>query len=764
MAAAVDRGALSPADAGAPRWRGLLLIAAVSTLALAGVVVLQVQQLQQLATALQTGHELRVVEMHRQETEYLQLREQWQLALNAAEPLDLRALSLRYEIWVGRVAMLRQSAFARHAAQSALPHFQQTLDQVDAFVKRADAVMDGDPLPAVRRAALAVLQPELQALGEPIHDLTLSAGHRATQELTERHLVLSRHTRVTVALTAVMGLLVLTFCGLSLRQMRLLARRQATLQSMATELEAARAAAESANQAKTRFLTDMSHEMRTPFQGLLSMLSMLRETPLEPRQLDYLRTASESADHLLSVLNDIVDLSQLEAGRMQVAPGPTDLHDMVGEVESLMRPIAMARQLDLHVAIDRHVPRHVRLDATRVKQVLYNLLSNAIKFSERGQVSLDVKALTPERAPATLQFCITDTGVGMGHAMLARLFQRFERAEAKATPGPTGNGLGLEISLGLARLMGGDLSVSSQPGLGSRFSFRVPLEALDVPPMPAVQAELTFAATPRLQVLVAEDHPINRQVLAALLDGMGHESHFVSDGQAAIDAVQHRRFDLVLMDLHMPTVDGIEATRQIRALGDRLAATVPIIALTADAFTDTRERCLVAGMNDFLSKPVSREKLGALLRQLFGSGAGVAPVPLRDPLQARPDVELPDTIRLLDTSAVERAREQLTPATYAATLGHFFGQGVETVEALRKAVRDAQPQDLRDQAHALRGAALNLGLGGLASTARLLEEGAAHLPAHEVARLVQRFANQLTATCDAAEQAGLLRPAADVTR
>ena len=765
MATAVDRGALVPAD-GPARWGALALIVLVLTTVLAGVVWLQLQQLQQLQqlrASLHSGSDLRVVEMQRQETEYLQLREQWQRALDATTALDLRALSLRYEIWVGRVSMLQHDTPTRRMALGAQPRLDDTLRQVDALVARADAVLAGDVAPQARRAALAALHPQLLALGDPMHELALSAAHRAATDQTERTLALASHGRVTLGLTALLALLVLAFAGLSLRQMRLLSRRHAALQAMTDELATARAAAEAANQAKTRFLADMSHEMRTPFQGLLSMLSMLRDTPLDPRQVDYLRTARESADHLLAVLNDILDLSQLEAGRLQVHAAPTSLHGLLRDVESLMRPQALARQLELQLDIDRAVPPGARLDATRVKQVLFNLLSNAIKFSDRGQVTLEVRVHAGIDGRPELHLAVIDTGVGMDAPTLSRLFHRFERGEPASLGAVGGSGLGLEISRRLARLMGGDLKATSRPGQGSCFTLALPLHA--TPPLGLVVPPATPAhpATAPLLVLIAEDHPINRQVLATLLDGMGHRSHFVADGAEAIATVQRQRFDLVLMDLHMPDVDGIAATTAIRALPDRTAATVPIVALTADAFTDTRERCLVAGMNDFLSKPVSREKLGSLLRQLFGSGAGVGPELPGDALHAHAEMDEPDTLRLLDEAVAGRTRQALTPETYASLLVSYLEQSATTVDLMHRAVRDAQPLELRQLAHAARGPALNLGLPGLAVTARQLQDGAAHLPAHEVARLVQRFEDQVAATRGAAEQAGLL-PTAVVTR
>jgi two-component system, sensor histidine kinase len=731
-------------------------MAAASGTALLALVWMQVQQLERLNAALRNTNAQRVVQMHRQETEYLQLREQWQRALDTNLPFDQRALTLRYDIWVGRVAMLRHETAMRRTAMNAAPRLDDILMRVDRFVRQADAALADKGSVEDRRHALALLHPELLALGEPMHDLSLAASHLATEEQTTRNHVLKRYTRVTLALTGFLTLLVMIFAGLSLRQMRLLSRRHDALQILTADLNAARSAAEASNQAKSQFLANMSHEIRTPFQGLLGMLSMLRDTGLDARQIDYLRTATESADHLLAVLNDILDMSQLEAGRLQLSPLPVTLRSLLQDVDALMRPQATSRHLALHVDAEPSVPERVRLDPTRVKQVLFNLLSNAIKFSDRGSVDLDLRLQHDEAGRDQLLFVVTDTGRGMDEATMARLFNRFERGDAAPTETVAGSGLGLEISRSLARLMGGDLQVSSVPRQGSQFSFTVPLDPVVEGEKSSPPREPDQGAPLQLDVLVAEDHPVNRQVMAALLSSMGHRTYFVPSGDEAIAAVKRQRFDLVLMDLHMPGLDGIEATRLIRALPERGAATVPIVALTADAFTETRERCLVAGMNSFLTKPVGREKLGALLRQLFGSHAGIDVDAGDEATPLRAEFSDADVAPLIDTAAVARTLDLLTPPRYAQVLADYLDQAPSTVDRLRHAVRDAQPLDLRVHAHATRGAALNLGLAALAATAEALQNGAAHLPAHEIALLVQRFDDQLGATRAAALAAGLL--------
>jgi CheY-like chemotaxis protein len=287
----------------------------------------------------------------------------------------------------------------------------------------------------------------------------------------------------------------------------------------------------------------------------------------------------------------------------------------------------------------------------------------------------------------------------------------------------------------------------------------MPLQTLapaprSVVPQTAAAADGALPGMGSLRVLVAEDHPVNRQYMAALLEGMGHQPFFAGNGLEAVQAIRERRFDIVLMDLHMPLLDGVGATLSIRALPDGAAATVPIIALTADAFAQTRERCLMAGMNDFLAKPVSPERLSAMFRRLFGGAsstdapaAGQADAPATEPAPV-----------VLDRATLDSALRAMSRERLAHLLRSFFDEGPEMVERLRVALRDGQALDLRVNAHAARGAALNFGLSALAQTAQALHEGATHVPAHEIARLIQRYELLLERSREACEAAGLLEP------
>jgi hypothetical protein len=749
----------APSDgaAGTPRRFTLFgIIGVLLALALAAVAVVQTRQSGVLRQAVVYQDDYVALSLYQIEIEYLRLREQWARALSRDGSLDREPLQLRYDIWVSRVDLLRNERAARLMVGS--NDYRGTLDRMLAFIDRADRMLGPQPTRPLDRAGLAELEPELLALGQPIHTLSVTAAHHVSDQIAERNQAVQRHNWVGMLLTLFLSALVLAFGLVAMRQLRLLDQRQRALVDLTAHLREARRQAEAASEAKSVFLANMSHEIRTPFHGLLGMLSLLRDTGLNARQIDYLRTATESADHLLTVLNDVLDMSLLESGRLTLTEEPVDLREVLREVEALMRPQAQAKSLALHVDADPAVPERVRADRTRLKQILFNLLNNAVKFSDRGAVVLDLHRAREGGGDELLEFVVTDTGIGMDQATLDRLFQRFAQGDESRSRRHGGTGLGLEISRSLARLMGGDITAHSVVGEGSRFNVRLPLRAVPTAAPAAAPgaapADGATPAEPRLHVLVAEDHPVNRQYMAALLEGMGHEAVFAGNGMEAVQALRERRFDVVLMDLHMPVLDGVGATLAIRALPDGAAATVPIIALTADAFAQTRERCLMAGMNDFLAKPVSPDKLAATLRRLFGRAAAGEPAVAAAPAAAPARADAPAP--LLDRAALDGALRAVPRDRLAAMLRAFFDEGPEMVQRLRAALRDGQALDMRVSAHAVRGAALNFGLVALAQTAQTLHEGATHVPAHEIARLIQRFEDQLAASRRACAEAGLL--------
>ncbi|HLL11940.1 MAG TPA: ATP-binding protein, partial [Rubrivivax sp.] len=506
MATADHRGDLKPRLS----WLGLVGFGLI--LALLAVALVQARQFALLRHAVQTGDDYGVLTIFQAETEYLRLREQWREAANDNVPLDAAALKLRYDIWVSRVDLLHTDRTNRLIRGD--DEYRTTLSQAASFIAAADRALGHQPEAELTKSFVQALQPALESLGKAMHGMSLSAAHRVAEQMEQRAQAVRDQNQLGLALTVFLSVLTLAFAAIALRQVKQLRERRHALEELAQSLAQARRDAEAASDAKSAFLANMSHEIRTPFHGLMGMLSLLRETGLTPRQIDYLRTATESADHLLAILNDILDMSQLESGRMTLSPAAVELRVLLRDVEALMRPQANNKQLALHIDADPAVPERVLVDATRLKQIVFNLLSNAIKFSDRGAVVLDVRchALAGDaQGRQELEFVVTDTGIGMDDALLAQLFNRFAQGDSSRSRRHSGTGLGLEISRNLARLMGGDITVRSKPGQGSSFTLRLPVQ-----PLPALVAacpsELTSGnPAPRpLQVLVAEDHPVNR--------------------------------------------------------------------------------------------------------------------------------------------------------------------------------------------------------------------------------------------------------------
>ncbi|MBL7807369.1 MAG: response regulator [Saprospiraceae bacterium] len=381
---------------------------------------------------------------------------------------------------------------------------------------------------------------------------------------------------------------------------------QRKIEQQQAEIEAKNAGLEAANRYKSIFLSNMSHEIRTPLNTIIGMSDLLQDTALTPKQQEYTHVVRHASKNLLAVINEILDFSKIEAGKMELRPEPVDLHELLKQEVNMLSVQAKEKKISLECHIDPSVPRYVLADPTRLNQILLNLLSNAVKFTETGGVQLKAETLPNVAAQQPiLQFQVIDTGVGIQEHQLKDIFDPFTQAGEETHLLHSGTGLGLAIAKQLVELQGGQISVQSKPGIGSVFAFTLPVQLAEGPVMTPQQP--AKPAHEHLRILLVEDNQFNQLLATEVLHKLVRQPHIriAINGQEAVDAASEAIFDLILMDVKMPVMDGFTATRQIRARGIQ----TPVIALTANATAEERDKCLLSGMNDYLSKPLSIQLL-----------------------------------------------------------------------------------------------------------------------------------------------------------
>jgi TMAO reductase system sensor TorS len=391
--------------------------------------------------------------------------------------------------------------------------------------------------------------------------------------------------------------------------------RTADLLRVNAELTGAKDKAEEANRAKSEFLANMSHEIRTPMNGVLGMTELALDTNLTPEQREYLVTVKQSAESLLTIINDILDFSKIEAGKLDLEAVAFNVRSCIEEAVKLMDCRAGQKRLALSCEIGPDVPEYIFGDPIRLRQVLLNLVGNAVKFTERGSITVTGAAHQARSGAMDLQIEVRDTGIGIPLEKQSTIFEAFAQADGSMTRRFGGTGLGLTISSRLISLMGGDISVESAPGRGSCFRFNIQAEPASEPSPALDQTTAEVSRLPEksaahsVRALLVEDNPVNQQVVLRLLQKHGHQVTVASNGREALKALAAAEFDIVLMDVQMPVMTGLEATEAIRRTERGSGCRVPIVAMTAHAMTGDKELCLASGMDGYLSKPIRLKDL-----------------------------------------------------------------------------------------------------------------------------------------------------------
>ncbi|WP_370199153.1 ATP-binding protein [Roseibium sp.] len=657
----------------------------------------------------------------------------------AQEAVAPRDLVTRYDILYSRLSVLANSKYNVFFEQS--PNFRSRITTIQTKILAIEPVFN--EIAAKKNYTDIDFAPVEETL-EKIRSATNEFLVRTNATISEARAE-ARNDVFHVQMLAFLFMFAIVVAALFLAlhmllQVRIVKQTREGMNRAAAEFEKAYEAAEAGNKAKSEFLATIGHEIRTPLNGILGMAELLAQKELPEEETGYVRTITSSGNTLLEMINEILDFAKIEYGSLETEQIVFRLDELVQEAAAVVEGKALEQNDELKLNIDPTLEQaFIKSDPTRLKRVLLNLLSNAVKFTENGSIHVDVVAGKVADETLELKISVKDSGIGIAEEAQKQLFTAFHQVDSSISRRFGGTGLGLAICKQIVEAMGGSIGVFSIPGEGATFSFTLPVQLAHAP-----AANLTgldsgstpTALIPRLRVLLVEDNVINQRVATKLLERLGQEVIIASDGREAVKHVQDATFDLVLMDVQMPDLDGIAATRLIRNIGapfDKL----PIIAMTANASDRHRQDCLDAGMNAFESKPVTFQRLATILRE-YGpsdtSAEGItdlptspgSPEPTEQRHAAQSDAATPNAnvVRLAgeEKGDARRAelREELGEEVFHSLVNAFFENADTLVVQVTEAASSGDGESYDRLLHTLKGAADNLGFTTLSKTADAL--------------------------------------------